>query len=217
MHKQNHLLIEEENLLRRTLITAFSGLIADPIWGFGMNVRIVTLLKSRSLPRWQFLSLRDIFPQLFSQRRVDLSSDLRWLWRALVILTLPAVLEETQNFFQRSNSWQIAACGSDVGCDIWQTIQTFLFFFLQIFLSYSISCFLSCTQPFLSLSWEAMRVCGLLWRGLWKAIRGRKLAGRSKSTVACLHLEWKTVRHMQIIGKEWIPLLQRVRRHSFPW
>lgn len=40
---------------------------------------------------WQFLSLRDIFPQLFSQCKIDLSSDLHWLWGALVILTLPEI------------------------------------------------------------------------------------------------------------------------------
>lgn len=85
------------------------------------------------------------------------------------------------------------------------------------FLSYSISCFLFCMQQFLSLNCELMCVCGLLWRGLWKVVRERKLAGRSKSTVVCLYLEWEMVGHPQIIKKEWIPLLQRVRQHSSPW
>lgn len=63
-----------------------------------------TLLKDKRLPCWQFLSLRDIFHQLLSQRRIDLSSDLHWLWGALVILALPAVLDETQNFLRSLTS-----------------------------------------------------------------------------------------------------------------
>lgn len=182
-----------------------------------MNVGIVTPLKDKRLQCQQFLSPRDVFPQPFSQRRIDLGSDLHWLWGTLVILTLPAVLEETQNFFQCLNWWQIVAFGSEMRCDIWQMIQAFLFFFLPVFLSYSISCFLFCMQQFLSLSCELVCVCGLLWRGLWKVIRERKVAGRSKSAVVCLYLEWEMVRHPQIIKKEWIPLLQRVRQHSSPW
>lgn len=72
--------------------------------------------------------------------------------------------------------------------------------------------FLHATVPELKL-----RGHGLLWRGLWEVIRERRLVGRSESTVVSLHLEWKTVRHLQIIKKEWIPLLQRVRQHSSPW
>lgn len=137
VHKQNHLFLEEENLLRRTLITAFSGLVTDSVWGFGTNVGIVTLLKDKRPLWWQFLSPKDICLQLFSQHGIS-RGDLHWPWAALVVLTLPAVLEETPNFFQCLNSWQIVVCGSEVRCDIWQTIQAFLFFFLQVFLSFPI-------------------------------------------------------------------------------
>ena len=74
MHKQTHLLTEEENLLRTTWVTVFSGLVAGPIWGFSVNINIVTLLRDQRLT-WQLLSLRDIFPQPLSQHRVDLDSD----------------------------------------------------------------------------------------------------------------------------------------------
>lgn len=87
---------------------------------------------------------------VFFQLGIDLGSDCHRLWGTLVILTLPAVLEETQNFFQRFNSRQIVVCVIGMGCDIWQLIQAFLFFFLQVFLSYCISGFLFCMQQFLS-------------------------------------------------------------------
>lgn len=145
VHKQNHLVTEEENPLSTGQVTAVTGLIPDPIWGFSMNADTVTLPKDKRLP-CNFLSPSNIYPQPLLQCRIDLSSDLSWLWSAPVILTLPAVLEETQTFFQRLNSWPIMVSGSDMGCAIWQIIQACLFFFLQAFLSDSISCFLFCAH-----------------------------------------------------------------------
>lgn len=40
VHKQKHLLTEEENL-RTTQVSAFSGLFTDPIWAFSANINIV--------------------------------------------------------------------------------------------------------------------------------------------------------------------------------
>lgn len=126
-----------------------------------------TLPKDKRLPCWQFLSLRDIFHQLLSQRRIDLSSDLHCLRGALVILALPAVLDETQNFFQGLNSWQITACGSDRRCDTWQAIQTCLFFFLQIFLFRFMFPFLHAIVPELKLWGHAC-----LWTSLKGPVKG---------------------------------------------
>lgn len=99
-------------------------------------------------------------------------------------------------------------------CDIWQMAQAFLFFSLQVLLSFPIAFHISFSAH--SSSWASAETtcgCALLWRALCKVIRERSKSFLQRfSSLLCL-----TAKHTEIIKREWMPLLQRGRQHSSPW
>lgn len=146
----------QENL-RRTQV-AFTG------WLQILHVNVVKLLQDQRLP-WQFLFLRDIFPQ----HRIDLDSDCHWLeallWSSPCCSSgrnphFPPTLELKTDcsVWEWHEMWYLAD-GS--GLFVLPASSPFLFHFMFPFLHPAV----------LSFSCETTCACALLWRALCKVIR----------------------------------------------
>lgn len=153
-------------------LAAFRGLVADPRWGVSMNVHVATLLRGKRLPCYQFLCLWDIFPSCspstgLSSAVLAVCGIPLWSPPCLPSWKKPEISSSTNS----DRLWCMEAAW-DEPPGRWLRAA-----FPRVYPvhSYSIQCFLFCTQQFLTLSCEPVSVCGLLWRGLQKLIRGSKL------------------------------------------